>query len=1246
MNLSVLQEKYLASPHLKKLVEQVCIPQTNSLTPTLSKGEGAKSHIFLKGLKGSSTEFIVSAVFASKEAESLNHLIVLNDEEEAAYFHNSLENLTQALDLFYFPSSFKNKKNFRLLNSSNVMLRTEMLTRLSNGGNKKIIITYPEALFEKVVLPSTLNSNIISIKTNDTINLDGIMELFVMYGFSRTDFVYEPGQFALRGGILDIYSYGNEKPYRVELFGNEVDSIRIFDPETQLSERKILSVSIIPNVETQFDSGEKISLLEFLPENTIVWLKDWEIIKEKIELQEDALALFTSPSSIATLSQKEEEDESDTKILKDLKVEDFVPATTVERQVGQRGIVEFGSKLQFVVKKTKNIATERKIDTKEDKNAENDTENAKLDINYGKMNDENAKLKSQDGIFESKYGKSESKDGEFEFKYGKSEFKSPVSALENGIAGVNIDENIHHSSFIIHHSTKPQPSFNRNFEMLIKDLKTHEENGYNIFIFAEQAKQLERLYTIFKDLKTEINFVPVLSSIHEGFIDDDIKVVCYTDHQIFQRYHKYRVKQAFNKNKALTLKTLRDLQPGDFVTHIDHGVGRYSGLQKLDINGRLQEAVRIIYKDTDVLYVNINSLHKISKFTGKDGTEPKINKLGSDVWSKLKEKTKTKVKEVAFDLIKLYAQRKAQQGFQHSPDNYMQIELEASFLYEDTPDQAKAVADVKKDMESESPMDRLVCGDVGFGKTEVAIRAAFKTVVDGKQAAILVPTTILAYQHYQTFKERFKDFPVTVDYINRFKSAKEKKETLEKLALGKIDIIVGTHGLLAKDTKFKNLGLMVIDEEQKFGVGHKEKLKLLKTNVDSLTLTATPIPRTLQFSLMGARDLSIINTPPPNRQPIQTEISSFNTDFIRDAIYYETSRGGQVFFIHNRVNGLAEMAGIIQSQCPDLSISYAHGQMEGDQLEERILDFMDKKYDVLVCTNIVESGVDIPNVNTIIINNAHQFGLSDLHQLRGRVGRSNKKAFCYLLAPPMGTLPADSRKRLQTLEQFSDLGSGFQIAMRDLDIRGAGNMLGGEQSGFMADIGFETYQKILQEAIRELKRKDFKDLFKDEISKQDDFVTDCTIDTDLEILIPDTYVESITERLSLYTRLDNCEKEEELQQFHEEMIDRFGAIPKAVEDLFTTVRCRWAAVALGFEKMSLKENTMRCYFINKNDSPYFESDLFKNILDYLQTGTNKAHLKQVAKNFLLVADNVKGMEEMLRFLEGMRKAVAVNESTD
>jgi len=1143
MNLGELLEQYKNNPRIFQLADRLLFADTQK--------------IYLKNLQGSSVEFIVSSIFLHPKTQGLNHLIVLNDAEEAAYFHNTLENLTSALDLFYFPSSFKNRKNFRLLNSSHVMLRTEMLTKLSAGGNKKIIVTYPEALFEKVVLPKTLSSNIINIKTNDTINLDSLLELFVMYGFVRTDFVYEPGQFALRGGILDIYSFGNEKPYRVELFGNEVDSIRIFDPETQLSERKLLQVSIIPNVETQFDSGEKVTLLEFLPENTIVWMKDWDVIKEKIEIQEEDLGMFLERSIVNSRQSIEEtEGEDDTKILKEVSLQDFIPAATIERQIQQRHLIEFGRQ-QFIV-------------------------NSPLSI-------------------------------------------EKTNTMDNGLLTIDF-------------STKQQPSFNRKFELLIQNLTQHENSKYKIYIFAEQAKQLERLHSIFKDLNTDIQFIPVATSIHEGFIDDDLKIVCYTDHQIFQRYHKYKVKQAYNKNKALTLKTLRDLQPGDFVTHIDHGVGRYSGLQKIEVNGKIQEAVRIIYRDSDILYVNINSLHKISKYTGKEGTEPKINKLGSDVWNRLKEKTKTKVKEIAFDLIKLYAQRKAQQGFAHTPDNYMQTELEASFIYEDTPDQAKAVADVKKDMESESPMDRLVCGDVGFGKTEVAIRAAFKTCCDGKQAAILVPTTILAFQHYKTFKERLKDFPVRVDFINRFKTTKQKKETLQQLNEGKVDIIVGTHALLSKDVQFKNLGLMIIDEEQKFGVAHKEKLKLLRTNVDSLTLTATPIPRTLQFSLMGARDLSIINTPPPNRQPIQTEVHVFNDDFIRDAIYFETERGGQVFFIHNRVQGLPEMAALIQSLCPDLIVSYAHGQMEGDKLEERILEFIDKKYDVLVCTNIVESGVDIANVNTIIINNAHHFGLSDLHQLRGRVGRSNKKAFCYLLAP-MSTLPTDSRKRLQTLEQFTDLGSGFQIAMRDLDIRGAGNMLGGEQSGFMAEIGFEMYQKILEEAIRELKRTSFKELFKEEISKQDDYVSDCTIDTDLEILIPDSYVESITERLSLYTRLDNCEKENELQTFHNEMIDRFGAIPNEVEDLFTTVRCRWLAVDLGFEKMSLKENIMRCYFVNKNDSPYFESNIFKNILDYLQTGTNKARLKQVAKNFLLVVDSIKDMNEMLVFLQRMHKAV-------
>jgi transcription-repair coupling factor (superfamily II helicase) len=1124
--------------------------------------------IHLKGLQGSAASFVVNGIYNNNITESYNHLVVLRDAEEAAYFHNTLENISGALHVFYFPTSFKNNKNYRLLNSSHVMLRIECLTKFANPlstGRVGIIVTYPQALFEKVVLSKTLASNIIHFKQGETIDVDDMLSTFVSHGFSRTDFVYEPGQFALRGGILDIYSFGNEKPYRIELFGNDIDSIRIFDPETQLSERKLLQVNIIPNVglKRNIDAKEKgdhekVSLLNFLPENTIVWTEDWNFIKEKIEQHNEDVELFFDTQPV-TSDKSHEEDPAE---FADVTKNDFVSAAILEKQISDKHVFEIGARSYF---------------TKDLKGIDSATK-----INF---------------------------------------------------------------------TTRPQPSFNRQFNLMIQNLSDLEKKKYNIFIFADNPKQLERLHIIFNDLKAEIQFTPIPTSIHEGFIDDDLKIVCYTDHQVFQRYHKFRVKQAFSKNKALTLKTLRELQPGDFVTHIDHGVGVYSGLQKIvqaGLNGqpdRLQEAVRIVYRDNDLLYVNISSLHKISKYSGKEGTVPKMNKLGSDVWNKLKDKTKKQVKDIATDLIKLYAQRKSQKGFAHSPDNYMQTELEASFLFEDTPDQSKATADVKKDMEKTSPMDRLVCGDVGFGKTEIAIRAAFKTCLDGKQAAILVPTTILAYQHYKTFGERLKDFPVTVDYINRFKSSKEKKETLAKVLEGKIDIIIGTHALLAKDVKFKDLGLMIIDEEQKFGVAAKEKLKLLRTTVDSLTLTATPIPRTLQFSLMGARDLSIINTPPPNRQPIQTEVQTFHHEAIRDAIYYETERGGQVFFIHNRVVGLPEMKSLIQGLCPDLSIAYAHGQMSGksetgsDQLEDIILDFMDRKYDVLVCTNIVESGVDIPNVNTIIINNAHQFGLSDLHQLRGRVGRSNKKAFCYLLAPPLSTLPADSRKRLTTLEQYSDLGSGFQIAMRDLDIRGAGNMLGGEQSGFIAEIGFEMYQKILDEAIRELKRKDFKELFREEITKEDDFVSDCTIDTDLEILIPDDYVESITERLSLYSRLDNCETEDDLITFHVEIEDRFGPVPSTVEDLFTTVRCRRMAVDLGFEKLLLKANNLKCFFVSNPESAYFNSETFQRILAFIQTSTNKARLKQVGKNGILIVEKINAMGDLYSFLKQMHNSV-------
>jgi transcription-repair coupling factor (superfamily II helicase) len=1107
-----------------------------------------KVRIYLDNLRGSSVNFIATAVW---QLSDVNHVFVLNDREEAAYFHNDLEHLTNALDICYFPDSFKKTGSFSELNSSHVMLRTEALTKFAGSKvNKKVLVTYPEALFERVVNPKTLSGNMIGIRVGETLKVEELMKQFVSLGFKREDFVYEPGQFAMRGGILDIYSFGNEHPYRIELFGDEVDSIRIFNPETQLSERKLLQVSILPNIETKFETNEKISLLDFLPENTIIWAKDLDFTIGRIGKLESDLP---ERIEIGTVAVDHEEE-----WLKELKREDFETTENFLTQIRERHLLTLSP---------------------------------------------------------------------------------PASKSEGGFTATELRHTnaaqVGEEWVELRFATEEQPVFNRQFNMLIADLKKRCGQQCTPFIFAENPKQLERLRTIFEDQNAEINFVPVPTSISKGFIDHEKNVVCYTDHQIFQRYHKYKVKQAYTRGKALTIRALKELQPGDYVTHIDHGVGVYSGLQKIEVNGNVQEAIRIIYRDNDVLYVNINSLHKISKYTGKEGSPPRVNKLGSDAWEKLKNKTKKQVKDIAADLIKLYAKRKASQGFAFSPDSYLQTELEASFFYEDTPDQSKSTADVKHDMEQPSPMDRLVCGDVGFGKTEVAIRAAFKAVGDSKQVAILVPTTILAFQHYQTFKERLKDFPATVDYINRFKSSKEKKETFKRLEEGKIDILIGTHAILSKDAKFKDIGLLVIDEEQKFGVAAKEKLRQLRANVDTLTLTATPIPRTLQFSLMNARDLSIMNTPPPNRQPVHTEVLFFNEFAIRDAIYYEAERGGQVYFIHNRVQSLPEMVTLLRNLCPDLEIGMAHGQMEGHKLEEALFNFIEQKYDVLCCTNIVESGVDIPNANTIIINNAHQFGLSDLHQLRGRVGRSNKKAFCYLIAPPMSTLPDDSRKRLQTLEQFNELGSGFQIAMRDLDIRGAGNLLGGEQSGFIAEIGFEMYQKILGEAIRELKATDFKDVFKDEYARKKEFVTDCTIDTDLEILIPDTYVENITERLSLYTQLDDVENEEELQMFVDELKDRFGSIPAEVEELFTTIRCRWMAKEMGFEKLILKNNQLRLYFINNPDSPYFESETFNHIMQYIQTQTNNARLKQVGKNFMLIAEKMKAMKDVQWFLEGM-----------
>ena len=1125
MNLQFLKDLYAKHPQFTQLG---------------ADGALSVAHQSFLNLQGSSPAFIIANVFNST---TFNHVIVLNDKEEAAYFHNDLENITGALDICYYPDSFKKTGVIKELNNSHLMLRGEALMKLNSNKEtdktirKKVLVAHPEALFEKVVNQNSFNKNTIFFKVSLEIDLKFVAEFLVEMGFSKEDFVFEPGQFAIRGGILDIYSFGNEKPYRIELFGNEIDSIRIFDPETQLSERKLLQVSIVPNVETQFETQEKVSLLDYLPDNTIYWFKDLEFCKQKMLKMQESLA---ETNSITTISIDHEE-----QTIKELNRSDFENVADWLYKLSKKPVIEFDGK---------SIAS---------------------NLNVSDVNE-------------------------------------------------------------ITFNTIPQPTFNRNFDLLIKDLQGKIIEGYKIFIFAEQAKQLERIQSIFTDLNVEIQFTPIPISLSHGFIDKDLKIACYTDHQIFQRYHKYKVKQAYTRGKALTMRALRELQPGDYVTHIDHGVGVYSGLQKIEVNGNMQEAIRIIYRDNDVLYVNINSLHKITKFTGKDGVPPKVHKLGNDTWEKAKNKAKKQVKDIAQNLIRLYAIRKASEGFAHNPDTYLQTELEASFMYEDTPDQSKATEDVKRDMEKPTPMDRLVCGDVGFGKTEVAVRAAFKSVADGKQAAILVPTTILAYQHFQTFKERLKDFPCTVDFVNRFKSAKQKKETYENLKNGKIDILIGTHGILGKDVKFKDLGILIIDEEQKFGVGAKEKIRELKHSVDTLTLTATPIPRTLQFSLMGARDLSIINTPPPNRQPVNTEICVFNDELIRDAINYETERGGQVFFVHNRVKGLPEMKAHLQNLCPDLSFALAHGQMEGDQLEETILDFMAHKYDVLLCTNIVESGVDISNVNTIFINNAHQFGLSDLHQLRGRVGRNNKKAFCYLMAPPMSLLPGDSRKRLQTLEQFSDLGSGFQIAMRDLDIRGAGNMLGGEQSGFITDIGFEMYQKILNETIRELKHNEFKELFKEDIHRMQDYVSDCTVDTDEEIMIPDSYVENITERLNLYTTLDDCENQEELTIFKEGLNDRFGKIPPEVENLCVALQCRWIAKELGFEKLILKNHQLKLYFIGNPESAYFESEVFNTILQNIQTKIKGAKLKNVGRTSMMIIDHVKNLEMALWNLQMLK----------
>ena len=1092
-----------------------------AMAKALNMGKGTK--VQLKGLVGSSDATIAVASYFLLHKPIL---FILPDREEAAYFLSDLESIIDT-EVLLFPSSFRKAFEFTQVDTANVLARAEVLNELNHHSEfGKIVVSYPEALAEKVIDRSILEKNTLKIGLNAKLGIDFINEFLIDYDFNRTDFVYEPGQFSIRGGIVDIFSFSHDLPYRIEFFGDIVESIRTFEIESQLSVEDVKTLTIIPNVQSKYLTESNISLLDFIEKDTQLWFKDVEFALDIVKTgYKKATELWKALPAKEKLENQDWIDPkfafTDEKMMADI-FQDFV-------------LVEFGKQFFY---KTEQV---------------------------------------------------------FQFE------------------------------------TKPQPSFNKDFNLLIHNLKDNEKERIHNFIFSSSPKQTERLYAILDDIDKTAKFTPINIPLREGFLDPQQHVAFYTDHQIFDRFYKYKLKRGYQRSQAITLKELRDLKPGDYVTHIDHGIGKYAGLEKVEVNGKTQEMIRLVYADNDLLYVNINSLNRIAKYSGKDGTPPKMNKLGTEAWDKLKKTTKKKVKDIARDLIKLYALRKAQVGTAFDPDGYLETELEASFIYEDTPDQVKATADVKRDMEAPHPMDRLVCGDVGFGKTEIAIRAAFKAVANGKQAAILVPTTILALQHFKTFTGRLKEFPCTVDYINRFKTNKQIKETLAKVAEGKVDIIIGTHRLLSKDVKFKDLGIMIIDEEQKFGVTSKEKLRALRINVDTLTLTATPIPRTLHFSLMGARDLSIMSTPPPNRQAVNTELHVFNDKLIQEAVQYELDRGGQVFFIHNRVNDLPQLGGLIQTLVPKARIGIAHGQLDGDQLEDVMLDFINGEKDVLVATTIIEAGLDIPNANTIIINHAHMFGLSDLHQMRGRVGRSNKKAFCYLLSPPLSTLTSEARKRLSAIEEFSDLGSGFNIAMRDLDIRGSGNLLGAEQSGFIAEIGFEMYHKILDEAIQELKSDEFKDLFKDQDERP--FVTFTQVDTDLELYIPDDYVTNITERYNLYTELSKIENEPQLKAFEGSLKDRFGAVPKPVKTMLNVLRLQWVAKQLGFEKLSFKKGTLRGYFIADKQSQFFDSTTFNKILHFAQIHPRLCNLKEVKDSLRIAFEGLNTVDEAVEMLE-------------
>ena len=1102
------------------------VQQSPEISATLNLLRTGEKALQWEGLVGSSLAFYAAAIADVKGGK---HLFVLEDKEAAAYFLNDLQGICGSNEkALFFPASMKNPYQLEDTDNANVVYRAEVLERM-NSDKKVLIVTYPEALFEKVPTQRKLVDHIMKIEVGKEYTVDFLNELLLEYDFDRVDFVYHPGQFAIRGGILDVFSFAADQPFRVEFFGDEVETIRGFDPSTQLSQANYKFFNVIPNVQSSHLLEEVSDLFSYLGTDAMCWVHNVEVFEDTISSMFDkAKIIFTKSSSTVPLTPPEAL---------------FLDSVQLQNSLTKIPTIHWG---KAVNKNLKEVVT----------------------------------------------------------------FKSIA-----------------------------QPAFNKNFDLLRKDLTQYATKGYSLHFFSNQPRQLERLEQIFEDTGDGIPIIRNHFALHEGFILPSQKTLCYTDHQVFERYHRFQLKEGFRQaSQALTLKELYNLQKGDYVTHIDHGVGMFSGLETIDVNGKPQEAVRLVYKDGDVLYVGIHSLHRISKFTGKEGSIPKVNKLGTQAWTTLKNKTKKKIKELAYDLIQLYATRKAQPGFSFSPDSYLQNELEASFMYEDTQDQFKATQDVKKDMESALPMDRLVCGDVGFGKTEVAVRAAFKAVCDSKQVAVLVPTTILSMQHVRSFKERLKEFPCTVDYINRFKSAKDTAETLQRLKDGKIDILIGTHAIVAGKVKFKDLGLMIIDEEQKFGVAVKDKLKTIRATVDTLTLTATPIPRTLQFSLMGARDLSIINTPPPNRQPVLTEIISFDEEIIRDAISYEVSRGGQVFFVNNRVSNLMEISGLLQRLCPGLRVGIGHGQMDGEKLEKVMMDFMEGNYDVLLATTIIESGIDISNANTIIINEAHQFGLSDLHQLRGRVGRSNKKGFCYLIAPRFSVLNSEARKRLEALVQFSDLGSGFNIAMKDLDIRGAGNMLGGEQSGFISEIGFEMYQKILNEALQELRETEFKTLFDERTTDNfNGFVNECVFESDFEVRLPDTYVNNVAERLSLYQALDNLKTEADLDNFRKELIDRFGPIPRAGKELLFSFQLRWLAQELGMERLVVKSGKLVASFISNPQSPFYETEAFTLLLHRINAMGNGYRLVQKDDKLRLVIEpilHIKDAYEKLQALKG------------